>query len=716
MVLEDLKDEMIIYFKNPKCRNKKYKFKDLRRFACAVLGYKTDMLRMVLNMLEEEGLIYVDSQGFYREFPYILGLVQGEITVNKHGEGYLTDKDNNKYLIQSKDLAGAFNGDTVVIKKTKKMAHGHVVAKVDKIIKRKTGLLVVEVHEKNGEMVLEPFSAKLDGPVIINGMAMKPLVEGDRVMIKVGLKNDLGSYYAGFIKYIGHKDDPDADLKMIAIENNIVIEFSKEAMAEAEALPTSVSEEEKKGRLDLTDEIIFSIDGASTKDRDDAISIKQKENGNYILGVHISDVSHYVKPGTKLWEEALQRSTSVYMVDTVIPMLPHILSNGICSLNPGVERLTLSCILEVTPDGDVIDYDFVDCVIKSSKAMTYEEVNMILEDGVIPEGYEEYLDQIAMMQQLAQKLEKQKEKRGYVNFGSNEVEITMDEEGNPVKFTPKKQRKAEKIIENFMLIAGEAAANYLVIPTSYRVHECPDEDRVEEAFDMLGKSGIRVKATHDIVNGKVIQSILKQIKDEDERTIAASIILRSMKRAKYSVENYGHFGLGLNAYDQFTSPIRRAPDLVTHRNIKMQRDNRFDVSIVDAYYDEIDRFCQHATTKERNAEQAERDADQFEMIKYMSQHIGEKFLAKVTYVNSRGIYIKTLEGIEGKLLLEDIEGDCFIYDARTNSFNGKKTKVRIKLGSTLCLVAVDTKKEYRTVNFGLEKEDLYSLTLKKNAQ
>ena len=226
MLLSEVKDNLLVMFKNPSCRNKKYKFKDIRRFACALNGWKIDLVRDALLELEEEGLIYVDSQGYYREFPYILGLVQGVVTINKHGEGYITDQEGNKLMIMPKDLGGALNGDIIVAKKTKKMSHGHIVARTDKVIKRATGMVVVEVKEKDGEMYLEPFSATLDGPVIINGMAMKPLVDGDRIMVKIGMKNEKKSYYAGFIKYIGHKDDPDADLKMIAIENNIAIEFS----------------------------------------------------------------------------------------------------------------------------------------------------------------------------------------------------------------------------------------------------------------------------------------------------------------------------------------------------------------------------------------------------------------------------------------------------------------------------------------------------------
>jgi len=285
-----------------------------------------------------------------------------------------------------------------------------------------------------------------------------------------------------------------------------MIEFSDKALEEAEATPTEVSNVEKSGRLDLTDKLIFTIDGAKTKDRDDAVSIEVNENGNYIVGVHIADVSHYIYPGMQLWEESLTRATSVYMADTVIPMIPHKLSNGICSLNEGVDRLTLSCIMEVSPQGQILKYDFVDSVINSRKAMTYEE-------------------------------------------------------------------------------------------------------KIEEAFEMLDKSGIKVKATHDITNGKIIQQILEQINDMDERSVAANIILRAMKRARYDVERIGHFGLGLQNYGHFTSPIRRAADLRGHYNLRMQRDNRFNIKDFDEFHETMEAFCQHISRKERNADQAERDAN-----------------------------------------------------------------------------------------------------------
>lgn len=706
--LYELKERLMEYLDNPSQRYKKYSFNQLRSELCSRQGFKADMLREALRDLEIEGKILIDkSRNLISSFPYANGLVHGIISINKHDEGFIKGNDGKKYKIKTEDLNDALDGDVVVARPTKKMSEGHIVCKVDKIIKRKDGLVVVEVtKDEDGEYYLRPFNARLAHPIKINAMSMKPLVEGDRIVVKISELTDNKCYYAGFIKNIGHKDDPDADLKIIAIENKIVIDFSEQALAEADAIPTEVLDEERVGRLDLTNKLIFTIDGASTKDRDDAVSIEINEKGNYVVGVHISDVTHYVHPGMQLWEEALQRGTSVYMADTVIPMLPHKLSNGICSLNPDVDRLTFSCIMEITPHGEVLNYDFVDSIINSRKAMTYEDVNKIFEDGELPEGYEEFYDDLEMMRQLSLKMEKIKEKRGYVNFGSNDLEIKMDEDRNPLSFKQKEQKTAEKIIENLMLLAGECYANYMIIPSPLRVHEAPDEDRVEEAFEMLDKSGIRVKATHDIVNGKVIQQILGQIDDMDERSVAAQIILRSMNRARYDVENVGHFGLGLPTYGHWTSPIRRAADLRGHYNLRLQRDNKFSIKDADEFYEMMDDFCQHISRKERNADQAERDADELEMIKYMKNHIGEKFNAHVTYVNSKVMFVKTDEGITGRLYPEDIEGDRFNFNDNYLSFAGKKTKKRIKIGTKLVLTALEADRDFGSISFGVNQEDL----------
>lgn len=710
--LNVLKDELIEFFNNPKYKTKKYRYREIKKEMCSKRGYKNDLLLRALEELIISGDVYYDERKhLYRSFPTELGYVQGEININKHGEGFIIN-DYGKYKVRPNDLKDALDGDIVILRPTNKKDHGHIVSRVDKIIKRKDGLVIVEVTTNNGELVLKPYNAKIDHPIIINGLAMKPLVEGDRLLVKINELSN-GKYYGGFIKGLGHKDDPDADLKMIAVENHITIDFTEEAIAEAQALPTEVRPKDKEGRLDLTDDLIFTIDGEKTKDRDDAVSLRINEKGNYVLGVHISDVTHYIHPGMQLWDEAISRGTSVYMVNTVIPQFPHLISNGICSLNPNVERLCLSCIMEISPEGKILNYDFVDTIINSRKAMTYEDVNKVLEENELVDGYEEFYDNLVLMQGLSTKLEREKRKRGYVDFGNNDIEIEVDENGMPIEFKQRIQKTAEKIIENFMLLAGECYANYMILPSPLRIHEKPDEEDVEEAFNLIGRSGIKVKSSHDIVNGKVIQQMLAQIKNADERNIVANIMLRAMKLAKYDVQNQGHFGLALPKYGHFTSPIRRAADLLAHHNLKQQRDNHFNIRLIDVAYDDMEKVCRHITKKERNADQAERDANHFEMIKYMSEHLGEKFEAYVTYVNSRGIFIKTVDGIEGKILVEDLEGDHFYYDDATASFKGRKSKIKIRIGTHLVLTAVDTKKEYRTVNFGLEEDDFKLLLNKK---
>lgn len=712
---EKLKDDLVEFFHNPRLKNKLYKFKEIRKVFSGEKGYKINVVRIALQELEFEGKIYYDERkDVYRAFPIDLGYVYGKIKINKNIEGLIIDDKGVEYLVETKDLNDSLDGDLVILKKTNKRKNGHPIAKVDKILKRKDGLVVVEVSlDENGDYYLRPFNAYIEHPIKINALSMKPLVEGDRIIVKIDKLNENGCYYAGFIKNIGHKNDPDADLKIIAIENNIIIDFSKEALEEADMIPTEVSEEEKVGRLDLTNKLIFSIDGKKTKDRDDAISIEINDRGNYIVGAHISDVSYYVHPGMRLWDEALQRGTSVYMADTVIPMLPHKLSNGICSLNPDVDRLTFSCIMEVSPDGEILDFDFVDTVINSRKAMTYEDVNKIFEEGILPPGYEEFYDDLELMRQLSLKREKIKEKRGYTNFGSSDLEYEFDEDGNVISISKKTQRTAEKIIENIMLMAGECYANYMMIPTPYRVHEEPEPEKIDEALDLLNKSGIKVRTSQNIVNGKFIQQILKQIDDMSTRDVASQILLRSMNRARYDVEPIGHFGLGLQKYGQFTSPIRRASDLQGHYNLRLQRDNKYCLDATDNFYKKMEAFCRHISTTERNADRAEKDANNLEMIKYVSEHLGEKFVVRVSYLTSKVIFVKTSNGIEGRLYPEDIEGDVFNYNDRGLSYVGKRSHAKIKIGTELVVTALEANRDFGTICFGIDEVDLPVIKTKR---
>lgn len=712
-IRNEAKQVLIDTFNTPGKIGKKYKFKEIRTIMCGKYNYKVSLIRELLEELELEGIIYYSEyKDLYMAFTPELNKVQGHITINKHGEGFI-ECGKNRYKVSTKDLNNALDGDLVVLSIKNKRDNGYQVAKVEKIVKRKDGLLVVEVCSKNGEMYLKPYNAFIDVPLVMNGVSMKPLVEGDRILVKLSSRIKDG-YAVGFVKNIGHRDDPDADIKMIAIDNNITIDFSEDAMEEARKLPTEVTKEDIKDRIDLRNMVTFTIDGKDTKDRDDAVSIKKLDNGEYLLGVHISDVSHYIKPGMRLWDEAMMRGNSVYLIDKVIPMLPHIISNGICSLNPNVDRLTFSCFMRIDKDGKILSYNFVNTVINSHIAMTYEDVDRILEnDEVIPE-YEPYIDDLRTLQELTEILEKAKVKRGYVDFGCNDIVVSMDDDGKVTEINQRQSTTARKMIEDSMLVTGECGANFCqTYPAPFRVHDEPDEDRVEEAFDLIKRSGIRVKATHEIVNGKVIQTILSQIDKVDDRTIAANILLRSMKRACYHSSASPHFGLGLQVYSHFTSPIRRAADLMLHYRIKQIKNNTFDLSKYEEEQQKMKELCVHISRKERYAENAEREADQLAMTKYIEEHMGDKFLAKVTYVNSRGIYIKTMNGIDGKIVPGDLEGDKFFYDDKSVSFKGQKTKAKIAIGTGLIVTPFDTKAEYKTINFGVVEEDIMTLRKKK---
>lgn len=704
MSVEDIKIEIINFYNLINKNTKKYTFSELKKVVFNNDINNEDFENALLE-LEIEGILFHDRiNNTYRLFPHELGYVQGVLKINKHDEGFV-EYGNKKYIVKPQELNGALDGDLVVLRPKRNSS-----CSIEKIVKRGNGFLVVEVVKENDEFKLKPYSAFFPYKLTMREDFMKIYVEGDRLLVKLdALEPHRGGFDVDLVKHVGHKDDPDSEYTMIAVDNKIPTEFPEDVLAESDSLPTTVLPEEYVGRRDYRSLKTFSIDGASTKDRDDALTVIQLPNGNTKVIVQISDVTHYVHPGMKLWDEAMKRGTSVYMVDTVIPMLPHKLSNGICSLNEGVDRLTLSCELELTPDGDIVSYDFVDGVINSNKAMTYDDVNEILENGNVPEGYEDYVKELTILNNLAKKLEKKKIDRGYVNFGTNDLEIEKDDKKNPIHFQPRVQRSAEKLIENFMLLAGMAAADYLVIPSPYRVHEAPEPDKVESAFSLLKKSGIKVREMHEIVNGKVIQQILNQIKDMDDREVAAAIILRAMNRASYSVINLGHFGLALAKYLQFTSPIRRAPDLRVHYNIKLQRDKLFDYSHYDEYESEIASFSSHASLAEKRADTAQREANKVEMVKYMEDHLGEKFEVIVTYVSSQGIYVRTTDGIEGKIDPHDLEGDTFIYDERSASYRGKKSKLKIKIGNKLLLTAVDIKRQWKVINFGLERDDFKRL-------
>ena len=654
-----------------------------------------DLICKILDELKIKGIIY-EKKDTYSQFPDNLFIGTLNISDNIN---YITI-DGKTIVIDDSDLNDSLDGDLVTIKEN----NGKF--KIDSIVKRKDGLLTVEVVHKNGDIYLNPKYDIIKHKIIIDSLSLNNFVDGDLLLVKISERLEDNCYIGEFVEYLGHVSDPDDDLELIAKENSFKIDFDEECMKEVDAIPNEVLDSDKINRLDFTNELIFSIDGENTKDRDDAISLSLDEEGNYILGVHIADVSHYVHPGMKLWTEAMDRSTSVYLANSVIPMLPHKLSNGICSLNPDVERLTFSCIVKISPKGQIINYSFVDSFIKSKRALTYDEANDIIEGKENNRDRELSLT-LRLMYQLSNILEINKVKRGYIDFGCNDVIVDIDNDNTPIDLHLRLRNKAEKLIANFMQIASECAALYVSSRAPYRVHDKPRIDDMMYALETLNTTGIKVNEIEDVIDPKEIQKLLNQIKNSSDRDIVSNIILRAMKPARYSPYNIGHYGLALEKYSQFTSPIRRASDLMLHVVIKNERNLTKSFS-----YRDMADFCRHATNIEMNALNANRAAIRFQMRKYIENHYQEKFPAIVTFIDPSGIYIKTSQGIEGKIVAKDIEGDTFMYDFKTNTFKGKKTKYRIKIGSNVLLTPLDTFWN-NMINFGISNEDLLLLKKRK---
>ena len=656
------------------------------------------------------------------EYEYEDYVVRGTLKVNKYGEG-IVEVDKKVYYIKKDNLGDALNGDTIDVRPSKLKSHGRIISAVEEVVERKDGLIAVEVvSDKKGEYSIVPVSYSLKHKLVLPEGFDKPLVCGDRFLARIDLHSKNNKFEVEFVKGLGHKDDPGADIRLIAAEFGIEELFTDEQMAEANAMPDHVLPKEKVGRKDFTKKKVFTIDGARAKDRDDALSIEKLDNGNYLVGVHIADVTHYIKPGMALWDAIMQRATSVYMADTVIPMLPHILSNGILSLNPGVERLTLSCLMEIDPQGNVVNYDFDECVIKSEMAMVYDEVNEILEENKVPKGYEGFTKELKTLHDLSIKLSKKKEDRGAVNFDDidGDTEIQYDEQGKPVEFITKGQRSAETLIENFMLLAGTCYADYMMVPTTLRVHEAPDADALEESINKLKKLGVKVTNVGDILNGASLTKIINSIKDQDIRTLAANIILFGMKRARIDVDELlGHYALALRKIGRFTSPMRRAEDAIGHWQLKKQKYGLYDYEHFDEEMQRdnewISKEAEHINNKQYNADQAEKTAIHLRMVDCIKDRIGEYFWSKVTYVNESGIFVKLANGVLGKIDPNDYQNDYLLYDDNTMTYVGRKSGVRIGVGDQIRVQALDTKREFRTINFGVSKDDGKKLIKKRVA-
>lgn len=660
-----------------------------------------------LRILEEGYTVYRSNKDKYMLFENS-HLLKGRLSVNKKGFGFvIVDGRDEDIYIDAKNMNGALNNDLVVVEELKGQNGKKTEGRVVKVLKKENNLIVGEYKIIDGNPHFIPDDKKLRMEIILDNKDLDDLVDGHK--IQVSIVKEMGKYkYLGeVVKIIGHKNDPGVDILSIIYDHGINDVFTDEVMEEVNALPSEVLDSDRKGRKDLTDMTIFTIDGDDTKDIDDAISISKKGE-NYILGVHIADVSYYVKEGTALYKEAYSRGTSVYLVDRVVPMLPHKLSNGICSLNPNVDRLAISCIMEITPNGKIVSHDIFESVIRSRIQMTYKKVNKILNDEETPEGYEPFKDDLKLMWELAKILRKEKLARGYLDFDVDEPKILVDENCKPYDVVLRERGKGENMIEDFMIAANETVAEhvfYMGLPFVYRVHEVPDNEKVEEFLNSISMLGYHVVGDRNFVYPKSMKKILDQLRDKEGFEILSTLLLRCMKKAVYKPENLGHYGLASKCYTHFTSPIRRFPDTTVHNLLRkyiFNEPNDKELNRLIEYWEEnLPALCDHASEKERDSIDCERDVESMKMAEYMESHIGEEYDGTISSVMNFGLFVQLDNMIEGLVHISEIKGDYYTFDETTHTLRGEKKGKMYKLGQKVRVVVTNASKENSTIDFNL---------------
>ena len=660
-------------------------------------------VQFALNEMVRDGSIYYTKKGKYILFENCRDLEIGYLDVNSKGFGFLLIKDGPDVHIERNFLNGAIDKDKVIVEIVQR--EPKLEGRVLKIVERNLNNLVGEVYREKGKYFLRP-EDKRPIKIELSEKSCKNVVEGMIVVAKVYNELKDKYYLADVTNIVGHKDDAGVDILTIAYKHEIYPDFSEAGMQQADKIAPEVLKKDLTGRKDLTEEVIFTIDDLDTKDIDDAINIK-KEGEYYILGVHIADVSYYVTENSPLDMDARGKGTSSYLADTVIPMLPHKLSNGICSLNEGVIRLTQSCVMKINNQGKVVDYDIFPSYIKSRKKMTYKNVNDILVRNIVPEDYKEFVSDLVLMNELAHILRKEKTSRGYIDFGIDEAKIINDDSGRCIDVQKRIREEGERLIENFMICANETVATHLYnmdLPTLYRVHDKPSEEKLESFIKIASALGYSIKGKVKASSPKDVQNILIQLKDKPEFAMLSQLLLRSMKKAKYQRENIGHFGLGSKAYLHFTSPIRRYPDLIVHRLLRTYLyENKIDEKTVNYYEGILTELGELSSDREIKSVEAEREVDDMKMAEYMEGHILEEFDGKISGLTNFGFFVELDNLIEGLVHFNTLKEDTYTYDRDLMYIIGERTKTIFRIGDKVRVKVIAANKDNKTIDFELVK-------------
>lgn len=668
-------------------------------------------LNRILNELLAEGKVTLTKKGKFIRAKHADENLIGTFISHPKGFGFveIEGREEDLYIPES-CVNGAFHKDTVRVAllsgKGGKRQEAQVVEILARGMKQIVG--IYDKSNKNYGFVI-PDNGKISDDIFVPVERSKGAVSGHKVVCEI---TDYGKNNrkpeGKIVEILGHVNDPGVDIMSIVRGYELPTEFPEKVLHQAENVAKDVSEADMAGRTDLRNVQMVTIDGEDAKDLDDAVSLT-KEGDVYKLGVHIADVTNYVQENSALDWEAKKRGTSVYLVDRVIPMLPHTLSNGICSLNAGVDRLAVSCLMTINAKGEVIEHDIVESVICVDRRMSYTSVKKILEDKDEAEiqEYEPLVPMFQLMQELAAILREKRRKRGSIDFDFPETKIILDRQGHPLEIKPYDRNVATKIIEDFMLIANETVAQHFYwmdLPFVYRTHDKPDLEKIGKLATFIRNFGYTIKSKQEEVHPKELQKLLASIEDTPEEPLISRLTLRSMKQAKYTIDCTGHFGLACQYYCHFTSPIRRYPDLQIHRIIKEQLRGRLNENRIAHYNDILPEVAQHSSEMERRADEAERETDKLKKVEYMEERIGEIYEGVISSITAWGVYVELPNTIEGMIHVSMLPGDYFYYDEESYEMVGQATNKRYKLGEKLKVRVNATDKILRTIDFVIPQD------------
>lgn len=660
-----------------------------------------------LVYMEEKGMVVRTRSNRYG-LPEKMNLIRGRITGHAKGFAFLIPDEPgmDDIFIPPGDLHNALHGDTVLVRVSNTSSGTRREGEVIRILERGMAQIVGTYSESANFGFVIPDEKKFNGDIFIPKNASKGAVDGHKVVVKItNYPEGRMSAEGEVVQILGHKNDPGVDILSIIHKHQLPLEFPEEVLRQAEETPDTISPEDLKNRRDLRDEVIVTIDGEDAKDLDDAVTVKKLPNGNYELGVHIADVSHYVTEGSPIDREAYERGTSVYLVDRVIPMIPHRLSNGICSLNPKEDRLTLSCVMEINPQGEVVSHEIFESVIRTTERMTYSDVNKILvdQDEEVIERYRSLVPMFQLMAELADILRQKRMNRGAIDFDFKESKVIVDAEGHPVDVVLRERSVAERLIEEFMLAANETVAehfHWLDLPFIYRIHEDPKEDKLQRFFEFITNFGLVVRGKANNVHPRALQEIIDAVRDKPEETVVNTVLLRSMQQAKYYHESIGHFGLATEFYTHFTSPIRRYPDLIVHRLIRTYLiRGEIDPQTQARWKAVLPEIAQHTSKMERRAVDAERETDELKKAEYMEDKIGEEFDGIISSVTSFGMFVELPNTIEGLVHVSYMTDDYYHYDERQYAMIGERTGNVFRIGDQITVRVINVNKEEHSIDF-----------------